>query len=341
LSGSLVPYYLDNEYSTHVALPDGSSVALARVPNSSKELLSGLNSLYELKDLKAFLDLVPAHLLWAVARRQRAKSVREFNKWVSKLEDTVRSPLGILQFIAGADLMWKFGVKPFLSDINNVMSVIGQLDSKLAALKALRFTQKGMFRDSKSIGYNAVSGNSPDTLGYYTNRVDIVKSTTGTWVYGVQKGLNPAMLPSINTMRIKLIRDQLGLYLDATDLWEAVPYSFVVDWFLPVQTFLEQFRAQPDPSWILTYGGWTSVKTETSTTVTETIEPLTTANCVVNGSSGTARFATARKVDYIRSKFTSVPFNPPTYIPSLRWPTVGQSVTGIELLIQRIKRTLK
>ena len=38
-----------------------------------------------------------------------------------------------------------------------------------------------------------------------------------------------------------LLADQLGFINPAVVVWDAVPYSFVVDWFLPVGKFLQSF----------------------------------------------------------------------------------------------------
>lgn len=344
IAGSRVPYYLDQIMSNpHVAVPNGGSVALSRVPSVSEEVLSGLNSLYELKDCKAFLDLVPTHFVWAVARRKRAESVRELNKWLDSLRETARSPLGLLQAVAGADLMWKFGIKPLLGDINSVHNTLASLNAKLEELRNKEFSVAGRHSE-KGYGFaTPVNSNEAASRAFYKTTVTHNRTTVKTWVYGVKKRIDPLRLPSIDVLRQKTLLEQLGLSLDATDLWEAVPYSFVIDWFLPIQTFLEQFsRATPDPSWLLTTASWSSIKTETTGYVREDITPLTASNCVLDAHAGLTRIASFTRVDYDRQKLT----NPPagfqtTYIPRPSWPNFDQSVTGIELLLQRIKRKLK
>jgi hypothetical protein len=342
LGGSLLPYNLDQTYANHVGMSDGSSVALARLPKTSKEVLSGLNSLYELKDCKTLLELIPIHFLWAAARRKRTESVRELHKWLDHIRDTVRSPLGIMQAVAGVDLMWKFGIKPLVSDINAVHSQLASLNAKTRELLSKDFAVAGVFTD-KAVDGGIVSSISNDTLGFYSTIITQNKTTTKTWIYGALKRIDQSKLPSINVLKFKTLVESLGLTLDATDLWEAVPYSFVVDWLFPIQTFLEQFRGSPwDPSWLQTVGCWSSVKTITTGILTEEIQPITGSNCVVSGLSGNIRFRPFTHREYVRTRLDTLPTTIPiTYIPRPQWPTWDQSVTGIELILQRIKRSLK
>jgi hypothetical protein len=239
--------------------------------------------------------------------------------------------------------MWKFGVKPLVSDINSVHNALSQLESKINELLNQRFSIKGQYKDVRSEGYDHSSGLSPDTMGLFSRRVSTTRTTTKKWVYGAVKRIDPSKLPSINTLKYRSLAEQLGLSLDATDLWEAVPYSFVVDWFLPIQTFLEQFgRAKPDPSWLLTVQCWSSVKTETVGITSDVITPVVSSTCEVQGATGLNRATTWSRSEYSRTALTALPGGTPnTYIPALKWPSWAQGVTGIELLIQRIRRTLK
>jgi hypothetical protein len=343
LGCSYLPQTVSNVLaSPHLGMSDGSSVALSRVPSVAKELLSGLNSLYELKDCQALIKLIPFHFIWAAARGARRESLQAFNEWTSHVRETVKSPLGIFQVVAGADLMWKFGIKPLISDINQVHNTLDSINRKVNELLNKKFTVAGRFTDKRSDYYEAISGNHTETLGMFSRSVATNHTTVKTWVCGATKRIDPSRLPGINVLKLRTTAESLGLSLDATDLWEAVPYSFVVDWFLPIQAFLEQFgRAYVDPSWLLTEGSWTSVKTTSTGISREVITPLTSANCVVESFSGLNRYMTYERTDYTRTKLTSLPANfPSTYIPQPSWPSFDQGITGIELLLQRIKRTL-
>jgi hypothetical protein len=139
------------------------------------------------------------------------------------------------------------------------------------------------------------------------------------------------------------IANSLGLSHDVTDLWEALPYSFVVDWFLPIQTFLEQFKPREvDPSWLLTLDAWYSVKTETKGYTVEEYTPRPASWIEVVESKNLLRFANWSASEYHRDKLVELPNGTASlYLPQPTWPSMTQSITGAELLIQRINRTLK
>jgi hypothetical protein len=342
-----VPYNLDYVLTNqpHVSVPDGSAIALARVPNISKEVLSGLNSLYELKDTLDLLNLIPIHFAWAVARRKRAESIRALEKWCRHIEGTVKSPLQFMQTIAGFDLMWKFGLAPLKKDIEAVHTQLTTINTQIQELLDKRFPCAGMYRARKPEVWDHGSGLSSDTMGCYSRASSTNRVTDKTWVYGALKRIDPARLPTIDVLRKRALLEKLGLRLDVTDVWEAVPWSFVADWFLPIQTFLEQFgSAKPDPSWLLTVGCWSSVKTVTIGTTSEVVTPLVTSNCVVDEASGLNRFQTYTRSEYVRTKLTVLPGSvplPSTYIPEFKLPTSKQFVTGLELALQKIRRKLK
>jgi hypothetical protein len=281
--------------------------------------------------------------LWAAARRKRAESIQELEKWCLNIERTVKSPLQLLQTVAGIDLMWKFGIAPLVKDINAVHTELEGINTKVQELLNKRFPCTGMHKARKSEIWSHVSGTSSDTMGCYSRVVSTNRTTDKTWVYGALKRIDPVKLPSIDVLRQRTLIERLGLRLDATDLWEAVPWSFVVDWFLPVQTFLEQFgSAKPDPSWLITVGCWSSVKTVTVGTTSEVLTPLTSSNCVVDDASGLNRFQTYTKSEYDRVKLTTLPGGVPnTYIPEFKLPNLKQFITGLELALQKIRRKLK
>jgi len=344
--GSLAPYYQAQvmDYYPHMGIPDGASVALSRVPTTTDEVLSGLNSGYELREVRALIDqAIPAHFLWAAARAVRQRSYRSLVDWLAEIKQQARSPLGLLQALVGADLMWKFGIRPLMADINAVHNYVRTFDSKMNELFSKEFTVKGKHTETRRERIVHVSGDAIDTLGCHSEVCSTYRETTKTWVYGVSKRLDPTKLPSIDPLALQYLTDKLGLSLEPKDLWAAAPQSFVVDWFIPIDTFLEQFdRVQPDPTWLVTTGCWSSVKTSTTGYTEARITPLTNSNCVLTNSSGLIDRVTYSKTDYQRTRLTTLPGGIPNiYIPSLSLPNLGQGVTGIEMLISRIKRTLK
>jgi len=344
----MAPYYQQQvmDYYPHVSVSDGSGLALSRVPNTTEEVMSGLNSGYELRELRALLDqTIPSHFLWAAARSYRKRSFKDLVDWLDSIKSQARSPVGLLQAAAGIDLTWKFGIAPLMADINAVHNYLETVNSELKRLHTQRFTVKGKHTETKRERITHVSNNSNDTMGCHSVVVSTYRATTKTWVYGVVKRLDASKMPPSGPAELAMqyLTEKLGLTFQPKDFWAAVPSSFVYDWFLPISTFLEQFdQLKPDPSWLVTEGCWSSVKTTTTGYTQSRVTPITNSNCVLTSSSGLVDHVPYSKSEYQRTRLTTLPGGIPTvYIPDLQLPSLGQGVTGIELLITRIKRKLK
>lgn len=77
---------------------------------------------------------------------------------------------------------------------------------------------------------------APDTIKCHGSSTD----SRGFRYHCVMKVKTSDALPS----DMKSTLSQFGLELSAVNSWDMVPYSFVVDWFIPVSDILEQFEAQ-------------------------------------------------------------------------------------------------
>lgn len=77
---------------------------------------------------------------------------------------------------------------------------------------------------------------APDTIKCHGSSVD----SNGFRYHCVMKVKTSEALPK----DMKSTLSQFGLQLSKVNSWDMVPYSFVVDWFIPVSDMLEQFEAQ-------------------------------------------------------------------------------------------------
>lgn len=77
---------------------------------------------------------------------------------------------------------------------------------------------------------------APDTIKCHGSSTD----SRGFRYHCVMKVKTSDALPS----DMKSTLSQFGLEMSAVNSWDMVPYSFVVDWFIPVSDILEQFEAQ-------------------------------------------------------------------------------------------------
>jgi hypothetical protein len=309
------------------------NLARVRVPEFSPELMSGLNSLYELKDLSDSLARIPVHFLWAAYRGKLRVAKREAIEWVAQMRKSYRqNPARILKDLVGLDLEWKFGWKPLIKDVQTVSSVLGRVDHRMERLLTKPFTVRGKAVQDKVETFQVTH---PATA-FATQRTTTTRKSTCTDVVGLYRRLKPGVLPNIDRMKLSFIRESLGLSLDATDVWEAVPYSFVVDWFYPVQDFLEQMRSvKPNSEWFENMGSWSSVKREVRCDATSIYMPIEVSNCESRLTNNSASYSGVY-TDYQRANSAGVPAGTKLFIPNFQLPNMKQWWTGVELALQRM-----
>lgn len=151
---------------------------------------------------------------------------------------------------AGDHLAWSFGIRPMISDLQEICVILSSLTKRVRRFltSAERLEQRRRFRTSVS---------AQEFLELFTPRVDIE---------GGSVALTPNFEPHagfvqngefavVNTMdfsyyvqtlidvdnRLLGIWQSLGIKPDASIIWELIPFSFVVDWFVKVGDFLSDY----------------------------------------------------------------------------------------------------
>lgn len=128
----------------------------------------------------------------------------------------------------------------------------------------------------------------------------------------------------------------LGLTNPLVPLWEVVPWSFIVDWFLPVGNYLEQLSA--DHGWTFRNGCLSVLETNTEFALKQSGHVRTGM-----GSDGTWTYTTALK---IRGDWRSVSFSrtllsgfPTPSLPRFKNPiSTGHVLNSIALLTQQFAK---
>jgi hypothetical protein len=140
--------------------------------------------------------------------------------------------------VAGVHLGYKFGWKPTVGDIHDMIEGVIHLRAKLAAFNA----QLGKIIQSSTVmehGTTAVSG---------TYRIP--GSALATWHGTVRRecrafiayGPQPLAVMGPMDMVLRGLLDSLGFELNPRIIWDAIPFSFVIDWFFGVGSWLQRFR---------------------------------------------------------------------------------------------------
>lgn len=204
----------------------------------------------------------------------------------------------------GADLylQYKYGWKPLMSDIHKANELLRQ-DLK----KGIMISGYGSAREGVSALSKVDRTRQGD--GYRSCRVKL---------YGIV--LDP----------YKHLADQMGLTNPLSLAWALVPYSFVVDWFLPVGRVLD---AMQEPKGVKFVGGFATTKGEISFTSTAKV-PIDQS--AISSRTNNVRIFSVRRRTYADWPKAGLYFNSP-----FRWSKKASESRGgsaIALLIQRLLR---
>lgn len=162
----------------------------------------------------------------------------------------------LIQKIASSNLNYQFGWKPLLSDLSGLLNLQSSIDKRAAHLSYLHAnggqkvsTKKARVTRSDS-GWTTVAfpGDGSSLQAQYHGFAE--RWVTSSWVpiYDPRTGI-----PTINQIRQQAFRSTLGLTIDLSTVWNALPWTWLIDWFSNVGDFLETKRNicgfVPGPAW--------------------------------------------------------------------------------------------
>lgn len=125
------------------------------------------------------------------------------------------------------------------------------------------------------------------------------------------------------------VANRLGLINPLQVAWDMVPYSFVIDWFLPVNSWLNSFTADAGLRFL---GGSYSLVTKINHSMVN-IEPLD-SNTQLQ-SNWDITLPSEERLFFRRGQYSAPPrvWFPPLKVPG----SLGQALTATALLLQRLK----
>lgn len=182
---------------------------------SSGQSLS--NFLLELGDFKQMISM--------------HKDIRRTIKSISnsKFSDTISN-------IGSLHLGYQFGWKLFVKDLIKLYESLANAEKTIRDFKSrigkpqFRHFKKVLHKDSEISGEDVTSYSTMRYLG----KRNVTFYATIKYTYSV-----PGIDQEYSKLRAYL--DILGLKDNLSVFWEAIPFSFVVDWFVGVGKFLQQF----------------------------------------------------------------------------------------------------
>jgi hypothetical protein len=275
-----------------VALADGSkSITLAYDPDPLiasawdamlpyvKPRILSLSELYQLRDIKPGVSRTIQRL------SSFQKALRPIEKTVERLgplKRVMRVARKIPAILGDIYLQYKFNVQPTISDIAAVHTALSSVHQEVEKLLAgqrkqrrqhISYSLKGVYRDSFETRtppiltasfttyqiYAKTYGmlNRHYTLPFSSDKVyrDVrypVARFTATMEYHYEY----SELQKKN-LELKALLDALGVGSNPLkDIWEVIPWSFVVDWVVGVSQWLDQFRTTPRTKPTTVIDGW-------------------------------------------------------------------------------------
>jgi hypothetical protein len=179
------------------------------------------------------LELDDIQKLWPQLKRNMAL-------WRTLANKATFSNQSTAKILAGDHLAYSFGVKPLLGDIGVMREIIMRLLAKLKAFDDLAgeiTTRKKTIKNLTTTKTGTViTGGGVQYPAYWY----AVLSTN------IQVGLTFKPLPREATggytLILKALLDALGFELNPRILWDAIPFTFVLDWFFDTGSWLERHK---------------------------------------------------------------------------------------------------
>lgn len=189
------------------------------------------NFLYEAREFPSLLD--PAKIAF-----KRLKSTK------LKKQPAVKAIVGnkrwrrrVIDDLASTYVNGQFGFVPTISDSKEIMSRFSDLENSYSKLKA-KSKEKHRYGYSEKVAIS--SGSSP--MGYLCSPAVIGNAFNGsayqlviTSAKCTVNGVASYEIPMLNTFAyMSSVLDRSGLHFDLATIWNAVPFSWAVDWILPI-----------------------------------------------------------------------------------------------------------
>jgi hypothetical protein len=163
----------------------------------------------------------------------------------------------ILQLLAGVDLYNQFVLQPFLGDCEALMNAGRHLAQEMSRIQSY----STVFRKRETDYSSTVVNNFAGSRNWHTSSYSFQRTVTVN--VEVAYDFSNIKQPS----REIALLDVLGFDQPISTVWELIPWSFLIDYFIKVGDFLQQFEGQlVDIPFFVVKSGW-SCKTTTDCAV--------------------------------------------------------------------------
>jgi len=142
--------------------------------------------------------------------------------------------------LAGGVLQYSFGVAPALGDIKAATDAVRSLQERLAQFKAMAGTKQHRAVTVASAVDSATGTFNYSGDSHHPCTWNVARQTRATAHFAFE----PRPIGALNSIDefLRGMIDSLGFELNPHIIWEAIPFSFVIDWIVNVGAFLDRFK---------------------------------------------------------------------------------------------------
>jgi hypothetical protein len=238
LDDNLDPYYVPTAALTgFIPLPSNledlkQSALRAMLPRIKAEL-SLINSLIELKDFKSL--------------GKTLKGLRSIPSLLLRKKVKIRNIYELLKVGADAYLQQKFNIGPLISDVQGVIRALAKVEKRINDLVA-RSGKMRVSHFSKPLSDTGLTSSlgvskSLNNSGFLGTSLETryVNVDTSTFHAQIEYNYHYSQF-QLEHARVLALLDGLGVNFNPAIVWNAIPWTFVIDWVVNVSRWLNDQR---------------------------------------------------------------------------------------------------
>jgi hypothetical protein len=154
----------------------------------------------------------------------------------------------ILQAIAAGNITWRFGVAPMIGDLEKLLNFVDETEKRMTMLRSLQ--ANGSIRRRMLLGYTQLPETLRDEKAIESATLVVrvkewVRATQDLWATA-RWHLDPGVQLPESNMGLYDLALRLTYGITKFELlkaaWELTPWSWLVDWFTNVSTFLDSLN---------------------------------------------------------------------------------------------------
>jgi hypothetical protein len=157
-----------------------------------------------------------------------------------KLFQLWKTKLAALVNLARARLNWSFGWKPFVADLETIKETLLSV-----YLQCVEWNRKAGDLIHRKHAFDPVSDTASGNFVYPSGTHKAYWSGSMDGRITAHLVFKTLKIPELETMEtiLKVYLDALGFELNPKIIWDAIPFSFVLDWFFEVGGWLQRFKS--------------------------------------------------------------------------------------------------